>query len=136
MTRLKLEVEPTFIRRTLASRRSCFTVFWAIARLLVAALLLDMTESELTLRTQSCQFQSARVREQHPVGSLKIKVTFIHLTFIRRPQIKRLGRLFSLLLFGFYSNSGITKTFSLVTVSKRMYLNELILINNKSIFFK
>lgn len=33
----------TFIRRTLASKRSCFTVFWAMARLLVAALLFDMT---------------------------------------------------------------------------------------------
>lgn len=46
MTHLKLEGKPTFIRRTLASRRSCFTVFWAIAKLLVAALLLDMTDPD------------------------------------------------------------------------------------------
>lgn len=39
------KVAHTFIRRTLASKRSCLTVFWAMARLLVAALLFDMTGS-------------------------------------------------------------------------------------------
>lgn len=36
----------TLIRRTLASRRSCFTAFWAMTKLLLAALLFDMTESD------------------------------------------------------------------------------------------
>lgn len=41
-----VRVGHTFIRRTLASKRSCLTVFWAMARLLVAALLFDMTGSK------------------------------------------------------------------------------------------
>lgn len=53
---LESEVKRTFIRRTLASRRSCFTVFCAMARLLVAALLLDMTK-KVTYQSAVLTFQ-------------------------------------------------------------------------------
>lgn len=90
--RLILEIIPTFIRRTLASRRSCFTVFWAIAKLLVAALLLDMTEfNSGSYRVPLLTFRHwDRIKTHFPARSFKVKRMRIHFFYTPlRPQSKQ-----------------------------------------------